>query len=192
MDKINIEEFFLTEKSLMDEKKNCSKEFIYESISFDKIEKYVSEGWEEDKKFKKTSRMKKMKSRETIFFNRIWKLFCNLGFNQISKDKVEINNYCVDVLASDDETVIFIFCNYSSEKQQRKSFIDELQSINEAKKYMRDFAKTAFPDKKKKCAFIFITGDYILPDHDLAYMKKNSISYFDEEALNYYEGLLII
>ncbi|HAP3316307.1 TPA: DGQHR domain-containing protein, partial [Enterococcus faecalis] len=45
------------------------------------------------------------------------------------------------------------------------------------------------PKRKLKCAFIFLTNNYILPDVDLKYMDSKNIVHFDEETFNYYSDL---
>ncbi|EGO9005361.1 DGQHR domain-containing protein, partial [Enterococcus faecalis] len=61
--------------------------------------------------------------------------------------------------------------------------------VKENKKILIEYVKKMEPKRKLKCAFIFLTNNYILPDVDLKYMDSKNIVHFDEETFNYYSDL---
>ncbi|EJI7149653.1 DGQHR domain-containing protein, partial [Enterococcus faecalis] len=65
----------------------------------------------------------------------------------------------------------------------------KIKTVKENKKILIEYVKKMEPKRKLKCAFIFLTNNYILPDVDLKYMDSKNIVHFDEETFNYYSDL---
>jgi len=179
----------LTKEELLVEKRERKREFNTKSVPLPDVASFVEEGWIIDRNFKKTSRLKRSKLKQELFINKLWLLFYDMGFNEISKTSINIDGLEVDIVSSDDETLLFIFTNFSDKKQNKKSLLNEIKQINEHKSSLIKWGRGNFPEKKKKCAFIFATQNYILPDQDTYFMEKYGITHFDEETFLYYKGL---
>ncbi|EHK9980774.1 DGQHR domain-containing protein [Enterococcus faecalis] len=102
---------------------------------------------------------------------------------------IEVGSCVIDILAVDRETAIFVFCNSTDEKQTRMTLMNKIKTVKENKKILIEYVKKMEPKRKLKCAFIFLTNNYILPDVDLKYMDSKNIVHFDEETFNYYSDL---
>ena len=55
-------------------------------------------------------------------------LFYDMGFNAISKTPINIDGLEVDIVSSDDETLLFIFTNFSDKKQNDKSLLNDKEN----------------------------------------------------------------
>ncbi|EGP5231428.1 hypothetical protein EFL25_13520, partial [Enterococcus faecium] len=106
----------LRKEELLAEKRERRKEYHTRSVPFSEVESLSRDGWIVDREFKTKVRLKKMKSGEELLANRIWLLFYNMGFNKLNIEKVLIEGLEVEVLCSDDETILFIFNKFSSKK----------------------------------------------------------------------------
>ncbi|WP_228070912.1 DGQHR domain-containing protein [Enterococcus faecium] len=180
----------LRKEELLAEKRERRKEYHTISVPFSEVESLSRGGWIVDREFKTKVRLKKMKSGEELLANRIWLLFYNMGFNKLNIEKVLIEGLEVEVLCSDDETILFIFNKFSSKKQDRTSLLKDIEKIYDKKHSLIQWARSNFSKEKKKCAFVLSTQNYVLPDQDILFMEKNGITHFDEEMLLYYEGLV--
>ncbi len=60
---------------------------VLESIKPKHLEAYLEDGWEIDREFKDTVRMKKEKPLDMAFEDRVWALFAQLGFNFLNRDR---------------------------------------------------------------------------------------------------------
>lgn len=179
----------LQKEDLIAEKRERKREYFTTSVPISDVNSLLNNGWTVDREFKKTSRLKKSKTGKELLVNKLWLLFYEMGFNAISKKEIDIEGLEVEIVAADDETVLFVFTNLSSKKQNRESLINEIKDIYNYKSILIKWARVNFPNKKKKYAFIFATKDYDLPDQDTHFMEKNGITHFDEETFLYYEGL---
>ena len=165
-----------------------NQEYDFHSVKHDNVEEYTENGWEIARKFKTVTKLKKMKPEKEIFINRIWRLFHDLGFDRMNEAPFKIANTNVDVLAIDDETVMFVFCRFSEHAQTRTSLLEDIKQICDNKKHFINYVQGLADGKKRKCAFILITKNLILNDQDIAYMEKKLV-HFNEEGIKYYEEL---
>ncbi|EGO7557786.1 DGQHR domain-containing protein, partial [Enterococcus faecalis] len=155
----------------------------------EKVRELEKDGWEKVKTFKKKTRMRKEKKNAEKIVNNAWILFFKLGFQKMNTNIIEVGSCVIDILAVDRETAIFVFCNSTDEKQTRMTLMNKIKTVKENKKILIEYVKKMEPKRKLKCAFIFLTNNYILPDVDLKYMDSKNIVHFDEETFNYYSDL---
>ncbi|MBO0455695.1 DGQHR domain-containing protein [Enterococcus hulanensis] len=184
----NEEIIIISDKELSSKKRLMNQEYDFHSVKHDNVEEYTENGWEIARKFKTVTKLKKMKPEKEIFINRIWRLFHDLGFDRMNEAPFKIANTNVDVLAIDDETVMFVFCRFSEHAQTRTSLLEDIKQICDNKKYFINYVQGLADGKKRKCAFILITKNLILNDQDVAYMEKKLV-HFNEEGIKYYEEL---
>lgn len=165
------------------------KAFDQVSVSHDEVENLVKTGWDIYKNNKKTTQLRKARTSKTMFINAAWKLFYEFSFDKMNKEELIVDEYPTDIVALDDEVAIFAFCKFSETPDNRNKLIDELKKINDRKEKLIRFVKKNFGDNKRKYSFIFITKNYKILDQDAAFMNQKNIIHFDEESIEYYEGL---
>jgi DNA sulfur modification protein DndB len=107
------------------------------TIKPNQLEIFLEEGWEIDKEFKTTIKIKKSKSIDIAFEDEVWSLFGLMGYDFLNKDRNfnipydKANNSLtkqIDVFAKDDETILVVECK-SAEKNKRGDFKKELESF---------------------------------------------------------------
>lgn len=196
MSKTNWEKM-VSEKELKAAKSVRRKQCVTLKIKTEELPKYVDEGWEKCKEYKnpKFIGVSKEKSTQEQFENKIWLLFESMGFTTMNADNEFYMSYDfrdpsllynVNVLAVDDETVIFVEC-YAAETMTDKSFHDEIKELGDRISGLRKEALKQFPNRKSK--FIWASHNYIIQKKDLILLDKLGAQYFNDSAVEYYTAL---
>ena len=84
--KLNIFKKLISEKDISKELRVRKKVFINQTIPNKNIAEYddlIEDGWELEKEFKTSKRLKKNKSHDVLFEDKVWSLFASLGFRLI-------------------------------------------------------------------------------------------------------------
>jgi DNA sulfur modification protein DndB len=103
-------------------------QFIYETIKKARLKEYLEEGWEESKLNVNTVRVKKLKTHDVLFEDRVWDLFARLSIEHMNKNRnfriqyskeAEVPGKQIDVFAADTETVILVECKSTESRKSR-------------------------------------------------------------------------
>ncbi len=183
-------------KNILSEKRRRSNPYYFESVPNklpDVLKLKKNDGWEIDREFKHSLKLKKIKSHDVYFEDKVWSLFASLGFLKLNKDrnlhlpydkKNPSFSQQIDVLAIDDETVILVECK-SAKERKKKSFKTEFEAMKTKINGLRNVVRELF-GKKLKFKYIFATENYILGDSDLEKLHALGGIHFDEELIAYY------
>ncbi len=171
--------------------------FVYETIKKTRLEEYTDDGWELFRENVNTNRMRKPKSQDVFFEDRVWALFARLGFEIMNVDRnfrvpyskePEVLGKQIDVFGADSETVILVECK-SSETRKRTSFSKDIAEIGHIKEPAFKNIRKHFKSKPK-IAWIFATNNYIVSSPDQARLNENNIIHFNQDDILYYESLV--
>ena len=173
------------------------KSEIFESIYPELRERYENEGWILDRKFKTKVKMKKAKSFDLAFEDKVWSTICGLGFGKMNKDRNFKMPYSddfeltqqINVFAADDETILLVECKATEEESKKGNFKEVIEEIGGKKEDILKALKKLFPDRKHKVKFILATKNYVLSKPDQERLENFGILHFDEEVILYYEEL---
>ncbi len=200
--KISLLQKLISGNEIKSELRKKKKDYINESIpkkNEELLKDYYADGWELEREFKTKVRLKKLKSHDVLFEDKVWSLFASLGFKVLNRNrKLEIpydkNNpnltQQIDVLAKDDESLIIVECKSTKEKNKKGDFKKELEAYKSKIEGIRKSLKSIFPDQKLKFRFIFATENYAISDKDLIRLENINGIHFDEEQINYYSQML--
>lgn len=178
------------------------KDFVSESIlkkNEELLKDYYNNGWELEREFKTKVRLKKAKTHDVLFEDKVWTLFASLGFKILNRNrKLEIpydkNNpkltQQIDVLAKDDESLIIVECKSTKEKNKKGDFKKELEAYKSKIEGIRNSLRSIFPNQKLKFRFVFATENYAISDNDLKRLDNINGIHFDEEQIDYYSKML--
>lgn len=190
----------ITEKDIKKELKLRKNPYIFESISINSNEllnERIKNGWEIDREYKTKIRIKKLKSQDVFFEDKVWYLFAALGFKRLNKDRnlhlpYDKNNekltQQIDVFARDNETILLIECKSATENK-KGDFKKELEAMQGKKSGLVKTIKSLFPNEKLKFKYIFATQNYDLSNLDLYRLQKINGVHFDEDMIEYYLNL---
>lgn len=169
----------------------------FEQITVSKLEaeKKLNEGWEIlPSKLRKSIKLKKDKTHDIAFKDRVWGLFAKMGFSYLNDGGKFTLSYGdglskqIDVIACDHEAIIIIECKSSQERSRvlPQKPIYELAAIKEL---LRVSIRKLFPGHPK-VAFIFATNNTILSTEDKQCLIDNSIHHFSQDHISYFEQLV--
>jgi DNA sulfur modification protein DndB len=199
--KLNIFSKLITEKDISKEQRIRKKAFVNKTIPNKNVAEYdelIENGWGLEKEFKTSKRLKKNKSHDVLFEDKVWALFASLGFRLLNKDrKLELsydksNNKLtqqIDVFAKDDETIIIVECKSTKEENKRGDFKKELEAYKSKIGGLRTTINQLFPDQKLKFKFILATENYSISEPDLGRLNNINGVHFDDEVIDYYVNM---
>ena len=190
-------EKMVSDKELNSAKSIRRKQYDFMKIKTEDLPQYVDKGWEKSKEYKNSKfvGITREKSFQVQFENKIWLLFASMGFSIMNADNEFYMSYDfrdknlkhqVDVLAVDDETIIFVECN-ASEMIEEGDFSEEIRIFGERISGLRKEASKRYPNRKTK--FIWATHNYILHKNDILALEKLGITFFNDSIIEYYSDL---
>jgi len=174
--------------------KDKKKDFFVETIKPCFIEGYKNDGWEIEKEYKSTFKIKKNKSIDIAFEDEVWSLFALMGYKFLNKDRnfnlpYDKNNLDltkqIDVFAKDEETVLIIECK-AAESNKRGDFKKELESYQGIIGGLRKSIQMLFPNEKLKFKFILATKNLSISDEDIERLKNIGGIHLNEQNIEYF------
>ena len=196
--KLNIFKKLISEKDISKELRVRKKAFINQTIPNKNIAEYddlIEDGWELEKEFKTSKRLKKNKSHDVLFEDKVWSLFASLGFRLLNKNRnlelpyIKSNSkqtQQIDVFAKDDETIIIVECKSTKEENKRGDFKKDLEAYKSKIGGIRTTINQLFPDQKLKFKFIFATENYSISEPDQDRLNNINGVHFDDDVIEYY------
>jgi DGQHR domain-containing protein len=165
------------------------------------VDQLVAEGWTEDKRNKKSVRLRRPKSHSTYLEDRVWTLFYRMRFPLLSgKGGAELilepknpegPTTQIDVAALDNEIAIAIECKSSENPAKRAQFQNDLAKHGLIRERFTSCARTQYPTThKRQVVLAMFLSNILLTDNDRSRAKDQNIVLFDEDDLDYYENLV--
>lgn len=171
--------------------------FITESIQRKHLAAYVEDGWELDREFKNSVRVKKSKPDDVKFEDDVWSLFANLDFDFMNRDRQFHLPYDkanpsltqqIDVFAKDSETILLVECK-AAQSARLGNFKKELEAMAGKISGLRKTLSGLFPNVKHKIKFIFATRNYSISDEDKARLNNLNAIHFSDDLFEYFSKL---
>ncbi|MCK5017061.1 MAG: DGQHR domain-containing protein, partial [Candidatus Peribacteraceae bacterium] len=190
-------------KSLLDSNgiknklKTRKSQFEYSSIKKTDLQEFLDKGWEIQRKNKNTFRIKKLKSADIWFEDRIWALFARMGFLHMNADREFRLSYTkdnsipgkqIDVFAADVETIFIIECK-TSKKRRTESFQKDINEIKGIRGNIIPKVQSAF-EGKQKIVWLFCTENLVLSKNDKGRLLEHNIFHLNQDDIRYYEQLI--
>ncbi len=179
---------------LLNQKK---KDFLTESIKPGLKDHYLTEGWEIDREFKTSIRVKRNKEIDLAFEEEVWSLFALMGYKFLNKERnfhlpYDKNNPSqtkqIDVFAKDDETILLVECK-TAQSNTRGDFKKELESYKGIMEGLRKSIQALFPSTKHKFKFILATKNLSISEDDIIRLKEIQGIHLNEGNIKYFYDL---
>jgi DNA sulfur modification protein DndB len=172
------------------------KPFDEKSINADEIPQHEADGWQVDRRLKRSIRVKRPKALDERLENRFWMLLARLGYPEINAGRkftilidrkgAEPLRKQVDVFAKDDETVVVAECKASGSFSRRSLQKDIEEFANLKKPIASAIRKHYGEDKKLKIIWLFVTENIIWSTPDKHRANGEHIRVITERELRYY------
>lgn len=195
--KIELLGKLINEKEISKQLKIRAKDSLYETIKSKDLDKYTSDGWEIVRETKSSVIVRKLKSNDVDFEDRVWCLFAQLGYKFMNKDRHfhlpydkinPENSQQIDVFAKDDETLLIIECKAAIENK-RGDFKKELEAMTGKIEGLKKSVQALFPETKHRIKYILATRNYSISEQDLERLKNIGGIHFNEENIDYFFSL---
>lgn len=189
-----------TPSPLIAEFRKRNKIYNFKSVSRKNLEKYYDKGWEYDRKLKKTTRIKQMKSFDEQLENEVWCFFYKMGYPEMNEGrhfKVRfkrkgqiIDEQQIDVFAKDDETAVFVECK-ASEKLKVRRLQNDIEAFANKKKYFAKTIKKYYgEDFKPKILWLFITKNIRWSRNDKERAESEKINIITDREFRYFNEVV--
>lgn len=193
-----LREQLLSEKQIKTNLRKRKLEYFEKSVKHALVDECVEDGWELVKTLKYKARLRKNKPVDVYFEDQLWKLFADLGYHALNRDrkfslpysKDESLTQQIDVFAADDDTVVIVECKATELGPKCGKFKKHIEAIGGEKSGLIASAKKLLGNDRLKVVFILATHGYYLSDPDKERLANFGIHYFDNEAVAYYQELV--
>jgi DNA sulfur modification protein DndB len=173
--------------------------YDHQSISIRKpelIKEMLQEGWQQDREYKTTVKLRKLKSPDIQCEDKVWTLCALMGFKVMNKDRsfrIPFDpkrglTQQIDVFAKDDETILIVECK-STEKNKLGDFKKDLEATAGQMEGLIKSIRVLFPGQNLRFKYILATRNYWLGDQDKQRLKNLNGVHLDEESVEYYINL---
>jgi DNA sulfur modification protein DndB len=167
---------------------------VFETIAKGKVEEYEDAGWVVHEELKYRTRMRKEKTHDRVFEDRVWATFARLEFDHLNRDRSFSLTYGpapnqrqqIDVFAADDEVILLIECK-STETIRAGQFKREVEAISGQRQGIIKRVKEEYPGHKVK--FILATNNYTLSTQVADRIREAGLIHFSEDTIDYYLSL---
>lgn len=185
------------ENGIISALKQRSRSYDQLTIRKPLFDEYKVNGWTLIKENKETFIIRKPKSHDKGFEDRVWSCIAKMGFEHMNgstllrliyTSQLSIPGRQLDVFACDKETVLIVECK-SAEETKKKSLQTSINDFITVKNGSYVFLQKLFPNEKRKVKFILATNNIILSDNDRERLSAEKIEHFNQDDINYYEQL---
>lgn len=174
-----------------------AKDYITKSISYLKLDGFLSQGWFVEKKNKTSVRIKRKKHHIELLQDRVWVLLYKMGFQFLSLEgggkleNIKDSIYQIDIVGIDKEVALAIECISSERRTVLANFQEELEKQAQIReRFSQAVNKQYRTTHKIQPALIKFISNINLSEIDLAKAQESNVVIFDENDLEYYETLV--
>ena len=172
-----------------------------ETIGPHQLDDYLGDGWEVDRRNKRTIRMKRDKEHHVMLEHRMWNILYRMGFTHLSASggaRLSINPKDptgpvsqIDVLAIDEDVVLAFECKSSRSSSRRKDFAEDLGKINLIREPLSRACYTQIPaPSRRRVVLSIVTSNIALSENDKQRADGANTQLFDQNDIKYYEDLV--
>lgn len=177
--------------------KSCTTKTIKNALLDDEL----SQGWIVEKRYQKTTRIRKEKPHYVRLEDRVWGLLYKMGFTRLSSvggaalviepDADDSPKTKIDVVGLDHEIALAVECKSSERLSKRPQFQEELGKFALIREKFAAAVNSQFrKDVKRQVVLAMFLSKIILSENDKKRANAENILLFDEQDLDYYERLV--
>jgi DNA sulfur modification protein DndB len=173
----------------------------FKSVRHPLVEEELANGWVVHKRNRTTTRLRKPKTHDRQFEDRIWTLLYRMGFAHLSDkggafllvnaDDPKGPDNQIDVVALDEDVAFAIECKSSEKPRKFDDFSKDLAKHAGLRERFTHAVRTQIPSPNKRPSIFTIWTSNIKPtENDEVRAKAVNVSLLDEKDLEYYEQLV--
>lgn len=155
------------------------------------LDEYVLQGWSAEKYLKRSVKIRRTKSHDAAFEDKVWAVMAKLGLPHLNLGRDFRLSYGagpneakqIDVFAADDDVVLVIECKSAIETSTR-AFKTEIEAIQGTRDGLIRTIRTNFP--KHKIRFILATHNIGITPATRERIDNADVTHLDEDAIEYF------
>jgi DNA sulfur modification protein DndB len=178
-----------------------AKEDDYKSVRHPLVEEEIANGWAVHRKNKASTRLRRPKSHDRRFEDRVWTLLYRMGFKFLSgqggafllmnPNEPKGPDNQIDVVAIDNEAAFAIECKSSTSRRKFSDFSGDLAKHVALRDRFTRAVRDQFPaTNKRPSIFSFWVSEISPTDNDRARADAQRVPLLDQKDLDYYEQLV--
>lgn len=178
-----------------------SRDKVAKTVKKKDLEEATNDGWEIQKRNKKTVRVTKPKKKSKLLESRVWTVLYRMGFAymsgeggallDVSASDEESPKDQVDVVAVDEEVGLCVECKSRETPKKDPRFSEKLAKHAGKRKAFANAIRRHFPsDKKRHVGSVMFTWDFVLTENDEKRARESKVTLFDEYDLQYFEAIV--
>jgi DGQHR domain-containing protein len=178
-----------------------AKEDEYKSVRHPLVEEEIANGWAVHRKNKASTRLRRPKSHDRRFEDRVWTLLYRMGFKLLSgqggafllmnPNEPKGPDNQIDVVAIDDEVAFAIECKSSTSRRKFSDFSGDLAKHVALRDRYTRAVRDQFPGANKRPSiFAFWVSEISPTDNDRVRADAQRVPLLDQKDLDYYEHLV--
>jgi len=154
---------------------------------------YEASGWVLDRQLKRSSRMRRPKSHDIRFEDRVWAMLAKVGFTSLNRKRSFTINYGgaanqkkqIDIFATDGDVALVVECKSSgAERPPSSAFKSDVEAIQGYREGVIRAIREELPDVKVK--FVLATNNFRVSDDTKSRIDGAGVFHLDDEAVEYY------
>ncbi len=195
-----IENIFGTEelKSLARLKRS---DRVFRTVNNQNVAEHLANGWQVQRKNKKTSRIMRPKRHDVLLEDRVWSLLYAMGFTHLSgeggafllvdpQSEAATKNQ-IDVVGLDPEIAVAVECKSAATPRKDPRFQEYLAKHSVIRQRFVNCISTQFPMERNRVPILVLFTWYlILSKHDEIRAQEQKVVLLNEHDLEYYEQLV--
>ncbi|HUP60440.1 MAG TPA: DGQHR domain-containing protein [Thermoanaerobaculia bacterium] len=162
------------------------------------IERWLQEGWEVEKKNRKSVRLKKPKPPLDLLQQRVWSLFYRLAFDHLTGElpselvrKNAPEREAIPIVAIGEEIAVAVRCFRNDVPGRLPRLGERARKFAELREGLARASNAAFgATVKRTVVMIIFTENVIISDADATEASSAHVTLFDSKDLEYYETLV--
>lgn len=173
----------------------------FKSVRHPLVAEEESNGWLQQRRNKSTTRLRKPKTYDKYFTDKIWTLLYRMGFERLSDkggafllvdaNDPQVPEHQIDIVALDDEVAFAIDCRSSEKPRKFDDFSKQLAKQIGLRDRFTHAVRTQFPaPNKRPSIFAIWTSNLRLTENEESRAQASNVSLLDERDLEYYEQLV--
>jgi DNA sulfur modification protein DndB len=194
MNDINEETFtgkLIAGKRIAGEVRKRLSPYTFETVPSPRQAEYEDDGWVVDRKLRRSVVMRRLKTRDVLFEDRVWAAMAKLNFPLLNKSRnfrfksepTGNGRMPINVFAADDEIALVIECK-STQAPIASLLRKEIEDIQGARAEIIRDLKNSLPDRKVK--FVLATNNFVVSESTSDRLRSADIVHMDEDTIDYY------
>lgn len=174
---------------------------VFRTVKNQEVHGHLANGWQVQRKNRKTSRLLRLKRHDVLLEDRVWSLLYAMGFTHLSgeggafllvdpKGEAATKNQ-IDVVGLDPEVAIAVECKSTAAPKRDAKFQEHLAKHSVIRQRFVHSVNTQYPlERNRVPILVLFTWNLVVSENDEIRAREQKVVLLNEHDLEYYEQLV--